>query len=192
MVFLLYAPFLIVLGSPFPLLVLFFYTRLRSEMPRLLNPIRMASLACLIACLGFIFSGLRFTEAAINFICGLLAIGSYCFLASSASEIASRPLRVAVLFTLGAPVCIVTSILAFGSLVHEAPFKTEQMRSDLVCKESSYGMVGAGGDKIDLYESWRGLPFIEKWVAGDQSDDSLPKAEMSSCADLLRKFDDRK
>jgi hypothetical protein len=98
----------------------------------------------------------------------------------------------AVLFTLGAPACIVTSIGTFASLFREVPYKTEQMRSDLICRESSHGIVGAGGDKIELYKSRRGRPFIEKWVAGDQSDDSLPKAEMSSCADLLRKFDDRK
>jgi hypothetical protein len=191
--FLFYSPFLIILGSPFPLLVLIFYTSVRSSAPRLLNPIRMASLVCFIAYLGLIFSGWRFIDAAINFICALLAIGSYCFLASAASEISSRLLRVTVLFILGAPVCMVTFIAALGILFHDAPpYKSERMRSDLICKESSYGMVGAGGDKIELYKSWPGLPFIEKWVAGDASDDSAPKAKLSSCAELLRKFDDRK
>jgi hypothetical protein len=185
-------PFLIVFGSPFPLLLLFFYTCLRSEAPRLLNPIRMASLACLIAYFGFSYSGMRFTDGPVNFLSGLLAIGSYCFLASSAFEIPSRPLRVVVLFTLGAPVCIVTVFSAAGSLFSEYPNKTEQMRPDLICRNSSYGMVGAGGDKIELYKSWLGLPFIEKLVAGDQSDDSAPKATMNSCADLLRQYDDRK
>jgi hypothetical protein len=187
-----FLPFLIVFGSPFPLLVLFLYTSLRSEAPRLLNPIRMASLACLIAYLGFSYSRMRFTDGLVDFLSGLFAIGSYCFLASSAFEIPSKPLRVAVLFTLGAPVCIVTVFAAVGSLFSEHRNRTEQMRPDLVCRESSYGMVGAGGDKIELYKSWRGLPFIEKLVAGDQSDDSAPKANMSSCADLLRQYDDRK
>src|SRR4029077_16302480 len=164
MFFLFLLPFLIVLGSPFPLLVLFFYTRLRRGAPRLLNPIRIASLAILIACLGLFFSGWRFKKDEINVICGLLAIGSYCFLASSASEIPSRPLRVAALLSLGAPACFVTLLVVLAPLFEETPYKAEQMRFELVCKESTYGVVSAGGERNDLYQSWPGLPFIEKRI----------------------------
>jgi len=52
-------------------------------------------------------------------------------------------------------------------------------------------MVGAGGGKIELYELWPSLPFIEKRVAGEMSDDAAPKADLSSCAELLKKFEDR-
>jgi hypothetical protein len=144
--------------------------------------------------LGFFYSGARFTDDAVNFIGGLFAISSYCFLASSAFEIPSRPLRAAALFALGAPVCIVSVLAAVGSLfdTDASPYRTERMRADLVCRENSYGMVGAGGDQIGLYKSWPGFPSIEKQVAGDQSDDAAPKAKMSSCADLLRQYDDRK
>jgi hypothetical protein len=171
---------------------LFLYIALRGAMPRLLNPIRLVSLAYLAASLAFIFSGWRLSNAGISFISALLAIGSYCFLASCAFAISSKFFRVAVLFALGAPACIVTFIAALAALFNDAPYKSEQIRSDLVCRESSYGMVGAGGDKIELFKMWPGLPFVEKRVAGDVSDDSLPKADLKSCAELLKKFDDQK
>jgi hypothetical protein len=187
-----FLPFLIVFGSPFPLLVLFFYTNLRSAAPCLLNPIRMASLAYLIGYLGVSHSGMRFTDGLINFLSGLFAIGSYCFLVSSAFEIPLKLLRVAVLVTLGAPVCIVTFFAAVSVLFADHPDKSEQMRPDLVCKHTSYGMVGAGGDRIELYKSWLGYPFIEKLVAGDDSPDSVDKKDLKSCADLLQQYESRK
>jgi len=185
---------IIVIGTPIPLLVLYSFIVVRRAAPRLLNPIRMASLACLIASLGFHYSGARFTDGAAGFIAAISAIGSYCFLSSSAFDIPSTPLRAAALFTLGAPACIVTVLVAVSSLLNTdaPPDRTEQMRPGLVCKEGGYGMVGAGGDQIGLYKSWPGFPLIEKRVAGDQSDDSAPKAQMSSCADLLRQYDGQK
>ena len=193
LILLLYSPFAIALGSPFPLLVLFVYIGLRNAKPRLLDPIRLVSLIYLAVALAFFFSGWRFIDAGISILLALLAIGSYCFLASSASAISSNVFRVAALFALGAPACIVTFIVCLAALFqNDAPYKSEQIRSDLVCKEGSYGMVGAGGDKIELFKIWPGLPFIEKRVAGDISDDSAPKAKLSSCAELLKEFDDKK
>jgi hypothetical protein len=187
-----YSPFAIFFGSPVPLIVLLVYTCFRRDTPRLLNPIRIASLVYLIVYIGFIFSGWHLIDVAINGMCGVLAIGSYCFLASTASEISSRLLRVAALFVLGAPVCIITFFGYLSILFQDGPpYKTEQMRSDLICREGSYGMVGAGGGKIELYELWPSLPFIEKRVAGEMSDDAAPKADLSSCAELLKKFEDR-
>lgn len=181
------------LGSPFPLLMLGLYVILR-EQPRLLNLIRVASLVCLIAYWGFFFSGsgVRFTNDGANSVAGALAIGSYCFLASSVFEIPSMPLRVTALFILGVPICMLTALATFAlAFPDPPPYRTEQMRTDLVCRQSSYGIVGAGGDRIGLYKSWPGFPFIEKLVAGDQSEDTVPKTNLSSCADLLRQYDDR-
>jgi len=193
LILLLCSPFAIALGSPFPFLVLFVYIELRNATPRLLDPIRLVSLICLAVALTFLFSGWRFIDAEINMLLAFLAIISYCFLASSASAISSKVFRVAALFALGAPACIATFIVCLAALFQsDPPYKSERIRSDLVCKESSYGMVGAGGDKIELFKMWPGLPFIEKRVAGDISDDSAPKAKLSSCAEMLKEFDDQK
>lgn len=182
---------LLVVGCPFPICIFGAYIALRQK-PRLLRWTRAAALAFLVACLGFWFSGARFTIDAITFFATAFAVGSYCFLASSAFEIRLKSIRITLLLILGVPICALTGFATIGSMFSDPPpHKVEQVRADLVCREGSYGMVGAGGDRIGLYKSWRSLPFIEKQVAGDISPDVSNKRELKSCADLLRQYDHR-
>jgi hypothetical protein len=178
-------------GSPFPALVLGAYILLREE-TRLLRWIRVVTLIFLVIYLGYLYSGLRFTNGGIRFLTGTLAIGSYCLLASTAFEIRPIALRATTLFVLGTPICILTAVATFASMFDSDSYKATTMRAGLVCREGSYGMVGAGGDRIGLYKSWPGLPFIEREVAGDISDDAAPKKDLSSCAELLRKYENGK
>jgi hypothetical protein len=185
--------FLIVLGSPFPLVVFVFYLLVR-DYGLLTLILRIGSLIWLIVYLGFFFSNVSLVNSGMNFLCGVIALGSYCFLASSAFEISLKPLRVIALVILGAPASIVTmtGILSLMFDADASTYKKEQMRPDLVCKMSSYGIVGAGGDRIRLYKSWPAIPFLERNVGGDSSNDADPSIKMSSCADLLNRYDDRK
>jgi hypothetical protein len=147
----------------------------------------------------FCLLGFSFKAVLMNLVCVIVACSAYSFLAITCLAIPIKPLRVSMLVIPIRPFRIIyilgdICLLCLGLIVigDGRPEHTEQMKPDLVCTITEWGMAGASsGYTVHLYKSLGGLPLLERSIASipvTQAGYSGTQPEDVSCADAMAKY----
>ncbi len=148
----------------------------------------------------FYFFGFSFKAVLMNVACIVIAWFAYGFLAITCLTIPIKPFRVSVLVVPIRPFWIVyvlgdLCLLCLGliALSDGPPEHTEQMKPDLICTITEWGMAGASsGYTVHLYKSFSGFPFLERSIARisvvQAGYSGTQPPEDVSCADAMAKY----
>jgi hypothetical protein len=145
-------------------------------------------------------SGLSFVVPWVNLACFVAAYFAYCFLAMVCLRIQARLVRIPSFLVAIVPIGVGYLLSTIGILglmfivgdYTRLPDRVEQMATGLDCRVTGWGAVGtASGYVVGLYQSWSGIPFLERRVSSrsvTQVGYLGPEPEGASCSGVWAEY----
>ncbi len=160
----------------------------RASLRRLLVVAALAPVA--LAGLGL--AGLTLIPTAGNVVACCAGYGAYCVLASACTLARATTVRWVLVPIAWVPVGLAYLLCSVGfpalALIADdlvrAPFRTEGVGVDLVCRETALGLDGQGGYEAALYRDWRVLPLKERLAAIPVAGGEAARTPAGACADV--------
>ncbi len=145
-----------------------------------------------VALAGLALGRLTLIPVAGNVVACCAAYGAYCVLASACTLARSATVRWVVVPLAWVPVGLAYLLCSVGfpalALIADdvvrAPFRTELVGEDLVCRETVLGLDGQGGYEAALYRDWRMLSLKERLAAIPVAAGEAGRTPSSACADM--------
>ena len=175
-------------------IALFLATRARGRAA--LRGLLAAAAIAPVALAGLALAGLTLISTTGNIVACCVGYCAYCVLACACILFRASTVRWVLVPLAWVPVgltyllCSVgfpaLALLADG--VVRAPFRTEAVGEDLVCRETVLGLRGGGGFEAALYRDWRLLPLKERLAVVSVSEGRPERTPPRACADVVAPY----
>ena len=147
-----------------------------------------------LACLAL--ARLTLISTAGNVVACCLGYGAYCVLACACTLARAAAVRWVLVPLAWLPVGLTYLLCSVGfpalallaDDVVRAPFRTEAVGEDLVCRETVLGLHGNGGFEAALYRDWRSLPLKERLAVLPVVEGDPGRTPSRACADVVAPY----